>query len=274
MTRDEDTRRIGAELRRLRAGAGLTGQEAARRSGMSQPKISRLERGVNRASVEDVETLCATYRASTTDRDTLVGLVERLHRTVESAATIRRGGTHIKQAQIRRVEAAATELRYFQPMTIPGLLQTAEFTRRIYGLSLENDALVRAMQALADRQRILYDQDKRLRFMLTEQSLRWRIAPPEVMATQLHHIASLSTLATVEIAVIPADATMHEVPLNAWEAFDDDLVSVGLETATMTFTDPGDIAHYRRLYELLERSAVTGADARQLVTQLAHDHLN
>lgn len=104
-------------------------------------------------------------------------------------------------------------LCYFQPATIPGLLQTAEFTRRIYGFALEGEKLVSAMRALQQRQNVLYDQDKHFTCILTEQALRWRLAPNPVMSAQLHHIASLSTLANVTVGVIPWSAEVGEAPL-------------------------------------------------------------
>ena len=50
-------------LRVLREAAGITGAEAAKRAGMSQPKISKIENAVLLPSVDAVETLLRLYGA-------------------------------------------------------------------------------------------------------------------------------------------------------------------------------------------------------------------
>ena len=51
--------RLAAELRELRAAAGLGGIEAGRRAGISQSKISKIENQVLRPSPDDVRALTA-----------------------------------------------------------------------------------------------------------------------------------------------------------------------------------------------------------------------
>jgi transcriptional regulator with XRE-family HTH domain len=269
---DDDSKNLGQALRRARLAAGFTGAEAARRAGMSQPKISRLENAVQTPTLEDLDTLCSVYKLAPAEQDELRAQTEALHRTVESTRSIMRGGAHLKQVQIQRVEAESTVLRYFQLATIPGLLQTAEFTRRIYGLTLEGKKLATAMHALQERQGILYEQSRSFTFVLTEQALRWRLAPGPVMAAQLHHIASLSTLANVTVGVIPWTAEVSEAPLHGFEMFDERLVTVGLETAAAAFTEPGDILHYGELFASLLRSADTSHGAREHLSRIARDY--
>ncbi|MCY9784141.1 helix-turn-helix domain-containing protein [Nocardiopsis sp. EMB25] len=270
---ENDSKRLGQALKRARLTAGFTGVEAARRAGMSQPKISRLENAVQTPGLDDLDTLCSIYGLSPGERDELQALTESLHRTVESSRSIRKGGgSHLKQLQIGRVEADTSVLRYFQPSTVPGLLQTAEFTRRIYGFTLEGEKLVAAMRALQQRQNVLYDQDKSFTFILTEQALRWRLAPNPVMAAQLHHIASLSTLSNVTVGIIPWSAEVEEAPLHGFEIFDDRLVTVGLKTATISFTEPTDIKRYVDLFDSWKQSAALNDDAREHLSRIARDY--
>ena len=55
-------------LRVLREAAGITGAEAAKRAGMSQPKISKIENAVLLPSVDAVETLLRLYGAGLEQR--------------------------------------------------------------------------------------------------------------------------------------------------------------------------------------------------------------
>lgn len=236
---------------------------------MSQPKISRIENGTTVPTAEDIEALCRLYRAADVVVGELVELADSLHRHTESARAILRGGAWRKQQQIARIERDAKRLRFFQPATISGLLQTPQFTREIYGLSLSGDALERSMAALAERQQVLHDRRKRFAFILTEGALRWRLCPDEIMAAQVRHIAALATRPNVRIGVIPFTARVREAPLHGFEVFDQRLVTIGLETATITITDSRDIEYYIRLFAALEEAAEFESSAIAELEQIA-----
>ena len=108
---------------------------------------------------------------------------------------------------------AAGTVRNFQPGIIPGLLQTAEYARRIIemsDISGEGDHGA-AVAARLDRQEALHDRNRHFEFLLTEAALRYRPGPPEVLTAQLDHLAALATLETITFGVIPADAEMHAI---------------------------------------------------------------
>ena len=169
---------------------------------MSQPKISKLENGRLLPSVEDVQTLRGLYQAEAAEQDALLEVAGRLHSPIESNRTILRRGAARRQARLGELEHEATTLRYFSPIMIPGLLPTAEYMRRVFSLDLSGAELTRTVAARQARQQILYDAAKTFTFVITETALRWGFCPPDVMAGQASHIASLATLANVEIGVI------------------------------------------------------------------------
>ncbi|MGW9507945.1 Scr1 family TA system antitoxin-like transcriptional regulator, partial [Embleya sp. NPDC055610] len=113
-----------------------------------------------------------------------------------------------------------------------------------------------------------HDTTRRFTFVITETALRWGFCPPEVRAGQAAHIASTTTLPNVEIGVIPLGAPVHEVPLHGYEMFDDRLVNVGLEHATVAVTDPSDIATCHGLFRLMADAASMGDDCRALLDQV------
>jgi transcriptional regulator with XRE-family HTH domain len=264
-----DRERLATALRDLRQSAALTGVDAARRSGMSQPKISKLENGRLLPSVADVQTLLTLYQAAPADREELLDLAGRLHATIESNRTILRRGAARMQARLGELEAESATLRYFSPLVIPGLLQTAEYMHRMFALDLSGTELARTVGARQDRQQILYDTSKTFTFVVTEAALRWRFCPDEVMAAQAGHIASLATLANVEIGVIPDGAPAADTPLHGYQIFDSRVASIELEHAVVTVTDPRDIAKYLRLFATMTEAAVFGEAARSCLAALA-----
>jgi transcriptional regulator with XRE-family HTH domain len=264
-----DRERLAAVLRALRLSAGLTGMDAARKSGMSQPKISKLETGRLLPSVADVRTLLTIYRAAPADQDELLDLAARLHATIESNRTILRHGAARMQARLGELETESATLRYFSPFVIPGLLQTAEYMRRVFSLDLSGAELARTVAARQARQQILYDSAKTFTFVITESALRWRFCPDDVMAAQAGHIASLATLGNVEIGVILTGARAADTPLHGYQIFDDRVASIELEHAVVTVTDPRDIAKYLGLFAAMSQAASFGEASRSRLSELA-----
>jgi transcriptional regulator with XRE-family HTH domain len=257
-----DRERLATVLRDLRQSAGMTGVEAARRARMSQPKISKLETGRLLPSVKDVQALLALYQAAPATREELLEVADRLHATMESNRAILRRGAARMQARLSELEHEAATMRYFSPIALPGLLQTAEYMRRVFSLELSGAELARTVAARQERQQILYDTARSFTFVITEAALRWGFCPNEVMAGQASHIASLATLANVEVGVISLGSAVGDIPLHGYQIFDDRLVSIELEHAVVTVAEPRDIATYLRLFATMSRAAEFGQAAR------------
>ncbi|MET2717087.1 helix-turn-helix transcriptional regulator [Streptomyces harbinensis] len=268
---DSDRRRLAAALRALRKAAAMTGVRAAEASGMSQPKISKLENGRLLPAREDVETLLALYGASSSEREELLELAAGLHTMVESNDALRRRGSAQKQDRIRRVESSATALRFFSPVMVPGLLQTAEYIRRVITLVLSGPEVARTTAAKQERQQALYDPGRRFAFVLTEAVLRWGFCPGDVMAAQLAHIASIATLTNVEVGVIPFSARPGDTPLHGYQIYDERMVTISLEHASVTVTEPRDVAVYLRMFQTMSEAAVFGAEARELLLSASRE---
>ena len=180
--------RLSTVLRVLREAAGITGAEAAKRAGMSQPKISKIENAVLLPSVDAVETLLAPVPRAAGAAEELLEL--RAHCTRHSS----RAHDHPPR---RRAQAAADRRdrgdrrrssARFQLAVVPGLLQTAEYMRRIFTVGFTEDEAARTVAARQDRQRVLYDALKLFTFLVTECALRTRPGPPGVVHAQLHRI--------------------------------------------------------------------------------------
>jgi hypothetical protein len=106
-----------------------------------------------------------------------------------------------------------------------------------------------AVAARMERQTVLYDDSKSLNFILTEQALRWRTAPPTILLAQLDRLMDVGRQGHVMLGGIPADreiAMWHSHGINLFE-FDDrpPLIQVETRTCAPTLTDERDIEAYR-----------------------------
>jgi transcriptional regulator with XRE-family HTH domain len=253
----------------------MTGPEVAEAAGLNQATISRIETGniVPRAST--LTRLLDALKAPKGVRTKLSDHLHALHSELASWDTIVRSGMRKKQEQVRKIEAESSLLRVFQPAMIPGLLQTADYARQVFqevGATHTAEDVEEALAARLDRQKVLLDTAKQFQFVITEGALRWWYCPPELMVAQLRHIASLSRLTNVRLAVIPWTTQVPLVPLNSFVIFDDRLVSVETYANELLLRDPADLALYQRAFEKLDICAEHGSKARSIVSRIQADY--
>jgi transcriptional regulator with XRE-family HTH domain len=272
--------KFGEALRDLRKRAGLSGEALAAQIGASQPKVSRLERGRQVATLEDVT---AWARATGASQDELAHLLEQLKDVGTELLQWKdatRRGIQQKQAEIQGLEATARSKRNFQPSLVPGLLQVPQYARRVLELfsvtaGMDAGALDAAVAKRMERQQRLYDPEYRFEFVMTEAALRWRPGPPGLILAQLDRIAVASTLPNVTIGIIPLDV---EAPVIYGEAFgiyddrddeEDPIVTVELRTRELTISAPTEVARYIELFQRLRSTALTGDEGRAFLADLA-----
>ena len=267
---------FGARLRRLRLEAGLTGTGLAEVLGWAQSKVSRIETGkqttTTTTTTGDVRAWAAAVRAPPGLVEDLVADLRSLR--VEHAAWHRqlRTGHAPRQRALIALEAAARLDRTFQPLFIPGLLQTAEYARYVLtGLTrlreTPNDVEL-AVRLRMKRQEVLYDPDKRFRFLLTEAALRNLVGPAATQRRQLDRLLMLGGLDTVELAVIPFGIQLPVVMHHAFSIEDEDLVLVETFSAELSLRDRDDVALYGQVFELLWDVAHHGEAAIEIVTRV------
>lgn len=269
--------RLAATLRHLRHRADLSGDQLATLLGVSQSKISRIENGRTPPSVADVQ---AWARACGAPDETVEVLIGRAEEALTEARTWRKelaGGLGAKQEQVGRLEADAQVIRVFQHTIVPGLLQTAEYARRV--LMLANPSgrgdIGAGVAARLERQQALFDETKRFELVIGEAALRWPVASPPAMLGQLDRIGALLDLPHVDIGIIPLDLDGPAPTLlpHAFCVFGDDpddaLVTVETLTAELHLRDPRDVRAFLDTFARLRQVAAQGADARALLAPIA-----
>lgn len=272
----EQAQRLAGELRRLRDLSGLSGRELARRMGTNQSKVSRIESGTTIPSLPEVTAWASAIGASTEAHDSLMALAEAAFTEEQSWRDALRRRPHA-QDEVRALESRTRMMRTFQPSLVPGLLQTAEYARRVFsflpGTLAERD-IPAAVAGRLSRQLALYETDRSFSFLITEGALRWRPGPPELMVAQLDRIASVSTLDNVSVGVIPLGVqavTMLTHVFVIYEGWDeqDTLVEVDTIHAQLLVKRPDDVALYRQRWERLTQMAVVAEEAREFISGLS-----
>jgi transcriptional regulator with XRE-family HTH domain len=274
----EEMRQLGWSLRRLRTDAGLTGQQLADQTGLSQSTVSRMELGQAMPAITDINRWADATGATAEMRAQIIKQAENAAvRVISWKKSVDRGMPAL-QRDVQSLEAVAATLLNFQPVIIPSLLQVADYTRRLIlsGYPGGRDDLAAAVKARMDRQVILQDDTKHLEFIIAETALRWRIGPPATMRAQIDRIMSAATLPPVTVGIIPMSAEVSAWHIHGFQILDDPSegdATVRTETLTrgLSITDPADVERYREAYRALRDTAVFGQEANKILAAVMAD---
>jgi transcriptional regulator with XRE-family HTH domain len=275
--------RISAALLKLRTAARLTSRALAQRVGISQSKVSRIESGKVLPTVDEVT---AWAQATGADQETLSQLLDQLDTALTEFATwqvaLREGheGLVRGQEKAHEREVMAAVAHYFQSAIVPGLLQTAEYARRVLQLhdAIGGQDYAAAVARRLDRQQVLYDETHQFEFLVTEQALRARVGPTSVLIPQLDRIGQLSTLSNVTIGVIPSTVPITTLVMHAFALFEpaaeeqSPFVIVELVHGEVTVRDPRGVGLYQDRLARLRESAIYGDEVRALLALISREH--
>ncbi|MGH3911974.1 MAG: helix-turn-helix domain-containing protein, partial [Pseudonocardiaceae bacterium] len=114
---------LSRALRKLREAAQLSTRNAAELTGFSAAKISRVERGINVPSENDVATLVRAYQASSEVGIHLTSIARDIQAEYRPVVMARgKGHPSAFQKRLARIEATTEHLTTFTPTVVPGLL--------------------------------------------------------------------------------------------------------------------------------------------------------
>jgi transcriptional regulator with XRE-family HTH domain len=263
---------ISSTLRELRLAAGLSQTAAAKAVGKSQAGIARIETGRYVPREHEMAELCRAYRAPAGVRRQLVQAARDLREETTSARiAIHRGEAHRLQDRIKRIEEASAEIRSFQPVLVPGLLQTEDYARAVFaqGGDIAGEDLDRSVAIRMSRQEALTS-DRKFTFVISEGALRWQAISPAVMAGQIERLGQLA--GRMRVGVIPWTRAVDTFPVGGFELYDAREVTVGTWTGTSFITTPKDVADYVRLFGALEGLAVFAGAAEAVFVRVAAEY--
>ena len=209
MANDRDPRSdlgawLGEELRGARLAGGYTSQDQfARGLGFDRTVVVKAETGARPPSDEMAAKIAEMFP----------GLCNGLYVRLVAIARKSSGPIPGWFADWLTREREATSIRIWQPIIIPGLLQTADYARALFvgeRQSLEGDALEELVTARLARQAI-FDKPAppHLWVVLDESVLHRLIGTAKIMRDQLVQLADLAERPCISIQVIPASSGAH-----------------------------------------------------------------
>lgn len=273
--RDGEKRATLAEaLRELRRAAGLSGERLAVRCAMSQAKISRIETGRILPTVIDVEQILRALEVPEEVAEEILALTRAANVDYTSWRTYARIGLWRRQVEIQSLTSAAKEVRQFLPAIPSGLLQTRDYARYAFMSAVAGRPagdVEKMVDARLAGQSVLDDPHRKFSFLMTEQAVRWRRAPVEVMAEQVAHLMGLSARPNIDISILPVDVDVFAAPLNIFVIYDERLVKVELFSGSVVLRDPRDVAYHREVFDFFLSRALRGADAVEFLQSVKEE---
>lgn len=250
-------RRLTSELKRLRAEAGLTVEQAAAQLSWSYSKLNRFELGRAIPDPKTVEQMLRLYGVAPAMRDSLLRLAGEAHERGwwEDLGVF--PGSYVG------LEDAASTIRMWRPLLIPGLLQIEDYARAVIetGIPEPSPAEVeKRVKARMARQTLLSRPNApEFHAILGEAALRQAVGGAEVMRQQL-----LRLLATEKRR---PNVTVQVLPFSAG-------ASIGLDGAVthLEFPDPID-PDVSYIEDLSGETYIESAEGNRLI-KVAFDHVS
>jgi transcriptional regulator with XRE-family HTH domain len=195
---------LGAELRQLREARGISREDAGDVIRGSDAKISRMELGRVGLKERDVRDLLTLYGVTDpAEREEILALV----RQANNRGWWQEFGDVTPRwfEMFLGLEQSASVLRTYEVQFVPGLLQTADYARRVISLGPWSAAEIeRRIELRLRRQRLFTRPDPpNLWAVVEESALRRPTAPRPVMRAQLEHLLRIAEQSTVRIQLVP-----------------------------------------------------------------------
>jgi transcriptional regulator with XRE-family HTH domain len=269
-------RRLAAELRTLRASAGLTQDEVGERTGINVATLYRIEHARVRPQTRTLRTLLDLYGADQEHQAEMVTLLRdaRQH-----------GWLHAYQNELPEqymtyigFEGEARSVWNYESLFIPGLLQTEDYARAVIRAVLpwaSRDEVERCVEVRMQRQDVLRgDNPLELWGIVDEAALRRQVGDRAVIQAQVGRLLEATELPHVTFQVIPFDAGAHAGMPGSFafmqfaEAAIPDVIYIDSMAGDLFLEAEADVRRYRLIFEHLRAVAASPDDSRSLIADI------
>jgi transcriptional regulator with XRE-family HTH domain len=259
---------FGAELRRARVSAGMSQEQLGRRLSFSADLVGKVETSERAATQEFARRCDDVFPQLDGLFGRLVGLARRWN------------GPHPQWFRDWvETEREATSLRWWEPMLVPGLLQTADYARalfRAWQSGTSDDELDELVTARLERQNVLDRAKPPELWVVIDEAVLYRlIGSRKIMYDQLLHLADTSCRPSITVQVVPAEVGAHAGLLGAFiiAALDGAPSILYAETAVeaQTIERSALVSRAALAFDRLRAEALPHGASRDLIGKVAEE---
>ncbi|WP_062988368.1 helix-turn-helix domain-containing protein [Nocardia anaemiae] len=286
-------RQLGRQLRELRQAAGLSISDAARLIERGAGTLQRLEKGESpRIRQLDIEALCKIYSATNRMKalKALAAQADERTRPVDDSCWWQRYEDLIPEdfGTYLSLESAAAKVVMYLAEVVPGIVQTADYARALDRLFFESDTPMELEQRIQVRMRRQAALTRgmspvELDVLLDESVLRRVVGGKRIMAAQLRKLAD--TPPNVRVRIVPYSAGLPlGIPTGPYVILHfptDPSTEKPVEPTTVYVETYGSrlyydraniVARYLETHEKIGRVALSEADSKRLLRQVAKEY--
>nr|CTQ89809.1 Putative DNA-binding protein [Kibdelosporangium sp. MJ126-NF4] len=239
---------------------------------MSQSMVSRVELGTRGLKPDEVAAMLGLYRVPAARREELMTLVRE---SAEPGWWVARYGDQLPQQWQALIgyESTATKILNYEPIGIPGLLQTADYARaRIIGTAeyvLSDTELDAKVSARLGRQAILSrSTPPELTVLIHEPALMLPVGGEDVMRRQLRHLLDMADRPAITVRIVPLAAGPHPGLDGAFvimEMPDEPPVLYQESKTHNAFLEEKDLAVFKLAWTKIQAAALSPADSMERI---------
>ncbi|MGW1880875.1 helix-turn-helix domain-containing protein [Streptomyces sp. NPDC001970] len=189
----EAWRYCGNQIKLWRTEAGITREQLGKEANYEYESVKSMEQGRRRPTARLLQIA-----------DQMCGAQGKL---VAAQEFLKPEPFPARSQEYMAIEAEAIALHWYEPLLIPGLLQTEEYARALIGEScppLDDETVEERVSARMQRQDALTRKPSTMfNFVVHEVSLRTNVGGPKAMKVQLQRMLELGKLRNVSIQVLP-----------------------------------------------------------------------
>lgn len=281
-------RQLGRLLREAREGAGMTLEESARLMEWGKATLRRLERGqTGKLRIREMTDLGELYGLDDEKMAAIVGLAQQAPAKSwwHAYGDLIPAGFNLYVG----LEAGARELAIYQPLIVPGLLQTPDYARTLDRTFFPEDSdeeLNRRVDLRRQRQHILTRNRKPVSttVVLQEAAIRTVVGNHRVMAAQTRHLADMSTRENIDLRILPYHAGVPlGMPLPPFvmlefgrdargKLIEPTVVFAENFTGGMYFEQPPEVRRYCEAFQKVHEASLDARPSRDVFREVAREY--
>lgn len=274
-------RALAAALKQARLDRELSGRELADRLKLDQSYVSRIENGARLPSVEMTARFLGALHATTPECERILELARRVDEP--NWLTVGIPGIPQQLAAVVESERAATGITEWSPMLVPGLLQTADYTRVIATASVivtrnrpeKHEIESRVMVKLSRRDVLTSVKPVQYDVLIGEDALLEPIGSAAVMAEQLRYLLSMGARENIDLLVVPREVGWHPGtagPFMLYQFPDASPVIYFEHYSSGAFIpDEDEVDVYGKAVNSIRGVALSASDSREVIAKILVD---
>ncbi|MFD8477934.1 helix-turn-helix transcriptional regulator [Kitasatospora sp. NPDC059673] len=273
-------RQLASRLKELRDDRELTLTQVAEVVEVNQSSLSRIENGDRGTTPVLVKALLDCYQViDPGEREDILDLVradqaQRQQWWKKYSAVI----NTTQYGGYLALESSATSLRSYEPQLMPGLLQTADYARRVI-TEMRVDLTAKQIDALVTvrmerQEKLLGRADApKLWAVIDEAAIRRIGSNRTVLKGQLEHLLDVSPRPGIALQLLPFVAGFHpglygSFMLMGFPDSNPDVVWVENLTNSVYFEGSEDVERYTEVFDHLRARALGPPETRSQITKI------